>query len=466
MSLNLQYPDDPNDEMNLGNNTTPSADVLALAQATDAAQATDVEALARAANDASAFIASTFSVSSRGLVGATGGGSVQGGSVLGLRSASLLDDAHRVLVEGGGGLALVRWLLAVADKRENRQGALAAAALNGGILMQLQEALSKLSIHVASVEMQERLARPRDKRRRRERRANSGIRQQHLDGIRLAVAHGKDYKVKAVLQGEERHAPGVLHERRGHLEAATADERLERLGDTCRRVEPLSIFEQQRDKHKATAPQGRRRLIDKLWRRTRIASGGDGDKHQESVKRLPNFHRRWTHGAVLQEHLDEIEHVLHMVRCIRRDEQIERILERQLAAHHDHRRARLLLAWVRVVIDTKVMLHRRPRRLWHVARGECIVLDALHVARTQAPVDKLLGDLDASLAFLLRPLLLTTTSVVATRRRSRRRTRRPLRNRLGAEARHTRRLILVRLLVRLGLHNTLLLARRWCHGSR
>ena len=106
----------------------------------------------RAAEASEAYIA--HSSRGSGLVGA-GGGSIQGGSVPGL------DDAHRVLVESGGGLALVRRLLAVADKRENRQGALAAVVLDGGILAQLQRLLGKLSIHVASVENKERRARLR-----------------------------------------------------------------------------------------------------------------------------------------------------------------------------------------------------------------------------------------------------------------------------------------------------------------
>ena len=96
MSLNFQYPDD--DDLNLGNHTNPSADPLALAQATDplalAAQATDadVEALARAANDASAFMASIFSVS-----GGDGGGSadlpIEAGIITGAEGAEGADAA-------------------------------------------------------------------------------------------------------------------------------------------------------------------------------------------------------------------------------------------------------------------------------------------------------------------------------------------------------------------------------------
>ena len=94
MSLNFQYPDD--DDLNLGNHTNPSADPLALAQATDplalVAQATDPLALAaQAANDASAFMASIFSVSGGG-----GGGAdlpIEAGIITGAEGAEGADGA-------------------------------------------------------------------------------------------------------------------------------------------------------------------------------------------------------------------------------------------------------------------------------------------------------------------------------------------------------------------------------------
>ena len=98
MSLNFQYPDDPNDELNLGNHTNPSADPLALvARVADplalAAQATDpdVEALARAANDASAFMAIIFSVSGGG--GGSADLPIEAGIITGAEGAEGADAA-------------------------------------------------------------------------------------------------------------------------------------------------------------------------------------------------------------------------------------------------------------------------------------------------------------------------------------------------------------------------------------